>query len=69
MEKASHMSERRAIFTNQRVNYRGFNMTDQAKKLSVLDSSICDLVDIDRMKFEFISGRGTNDTIFTACKV
>ena len=43
-------------------------MTDQALKLSeyVSDASMHDMVDIDRMQFAFVSGRGTTDAIFIA---
>ena len=35
----------------------------------VLDTSIRDTVDIDGMKFGFVSGRGKTDAIFKACQI
>ena len=47
-------------------NYRGLKLIDQVMKLleRVLDSSICQMVNIDEMQFVFVSGRCTTDAIF-----
>ena len=47
-------------------NCHGLKLTDQVMKLlePVLDSYICQMVNIDEMQFAFVPGRGTSDAIF-----
>ena len=49
-----------------RGNYRVLKLTDQVMKLLewMLDSSICQMVNIDEMQFVFVPGRGTTDAPF-----
>ena len=51
-----------------RGNYRSLKLTDQVMKLldRMLDSFIRNMVDIDKMQFGFVPGRGTTDAIFIA---
>ena len=47
-------------------NYCGLKLTDQVIKLleQVLDSSICQMVNIHEMQFAFVPDRSTSDAIF-----
>ena len=49
-----------------RGNYRGLKLTDQVMKVleRVLDSIIRQMVDIGKIQFGFVPGRGTTDAIF-----
>ena len=50
-----------------RGNYRGLKLTDQVMKVleRVLDSAIRQMVDINKIQYGFVPGRGTTDAIFT----
>ena len=50
----------------ERGNYRGLKLTDQAMKLQerVLDFYIRKMVNIHKMQFAYVPGRGTTDAIF-----
>ena len=47
-------------------NYRGLKLRDHVMKLLewVLDSYINEMVNIDKIQFDFVSGKGTTDAIF-----
>ena len=47
-------------------NYRGLKLTDQVMKLleRVLNSSNCQMLNMDEMQFTFVPGRSTTDAIF-----
>ena len=47
-------------------NYRGLKLTDQVMKLleGVLNSSNCQILNMDEMQFTFVPGRSTTDAIF-----
>ena len=47
-------------------NYRGLKLTDQVMKLleRVLNSSNCQMLNMDEMQFTFMPGRSTTDAIF-----
>ena len=49
-----------------RGNYRGLKLTDHVMKLveHVLERRIRKMVDIDEMKFGFVSGRSATDAVF-----
>ncbi len=51
-----------------RCNYRGFKLTDQVMKALelVLDIAVRQSVDIHEIRFDFVSGKGTTDSIFIA---
>ena len=46
--------------------YRGMKLLEHVFKLyeKVLDGCLCEVVDIDKMKYEFMPGRGTRDAVF-----
>ena len=50
-----------------RGNYRGLKLTEQVMKVleRVLDSAIRQMVDIGKIQYGFVPGRGTTDAIFT----
>ena len=47
-------------------SYRGINFLEHAFKLyeKVLDGHVCGVVDIDKMQYGFMPGRGTVDAVF-----
>ena len=49
-------------------SYRGLKLTDQVMKVleGVLDSAIRKMVDVNKLQFGFVPGRGTTDAIFIA---
>ena len=51
-----------------RGNYRGLKLTEQVMKVleGVLESAVRGMVDINKLQFGFVPGRGTTDAIFIA---
>ena len=47
-------------------SYRGIKLLEHALKLyeKILDGHLGEVVDIDKMQYRFMSGRGTVDTVF-----
>ncbi|XP_057303608.1 uncharacterized protein LOC130640998 [Hydractinia symbiolongicarpus] len=50
----------------ERGNYRGLKLVDQVMKVieRVIDKLLRERIDIDKMQFDFVPGRGTTDAIF-----
>ena len=51
-----------------RGNYRGLKLTEQVMKVleGVLESAVRGMVDVNKLQFGFVPGRGTTDAIFIA---